>query len=218
LYRRRFLSEKKIKMTTPAPIKIDVAFQTSAQGSIPQDHGYSLLAALSHLDQRFHGADWLAIHPIAGQPLGGTMVLRPRVSALRLRVPPDRIPEVLVLAGKTLVVAGTRLLLGVSQLYMLRPAAQLASRMVTLKGYTEPGPFEERVKKELESRDIKAAVEVGRRRIVTVAGDKVVGFGLRLSGLSDEDSLAIQYAGIGGRQRFGCGIFGPATRSARGAQ
>jgi CRISPR-associated endonuclease/helicase Cas3 len=203
-------------MTHPTQLKIDVAFQTSVQGSIPQDHGYLLLAALSHLDPRFHGADWLAIHPIAGQPLGDAMVVRPRVPALRLRVPPARIPEVLVLAGKTLVVAGTKILLGVSQLYMLRPAAQLASRMVTLKGYTEPGPFENRIKQELESRSIKAAVEVGRRRIVTVAGDKVVGFGLRLLGLSDEDSLAVQYAGLGGRQRFGCGIFGPATRPARG--
>jgi CRISPR-associated protein Cas6 len=203
-------------MTHPTQLKIDVAFQTSVQGSIPQDHGYLLLAALSHLDPRFHGADWLAIHPIAGQPLGDAMVVRPRVPALRLRVPPERIPEVLVLAGKTLVVAGTKILLGVSQLYMLRPAAQLASRMVTLKGYTEPGPFENRIKQELESRSIKAAVEVGRRRIVTVAGDKVVGFGLRLLGLSDEDSLAVQYAGLGGRQRFGCGIFGPATRPARG--
>jgi CRISPR-associated protein Cas6 len=203
-------------MTQPVQLKIDVAFQASGQGSIPQDHGYPLLAALSHFDQRYHGADWLAIPPLTGQPLGDTVVLRPRVSALRLRVPPDRIPEVLVLAGKTLVVAGTRILLGVSRLYVLRPAAQLASRMVTLKGYTEPGPFEDRVKKELESRNIKATVEVGRRRIVTVAGDKVVGFGLRLLGLSDEDSLAIQYTGIGGRQRFGCGIFGPATRPARG--
>lgn len=71
------------------------------------------------------------------------------------------------------------------------------------------------MKKELEAREIKATVEVGRRRIVTVDGDKVVGFGLRLAGLSDEDSLKVQYTGIGGRQRFGCGVFGPATREGR---
>jgi len=129
-----------------------------------------------------------------------------------LRLPPEKIPEVVTLAGKTLEVAGTRILLGVSQLYMLNPAPVLTSRMVTIKGYTEPEPFEAKVKQDLETRGIRATVEVGRRRIVTVAKDKVVGFSLRLSGLSDEHSLELQYAGLGGRQRFGCGIFGPASR------
>jgi CRISPR-associated endonuclease/helicase Cas3 len=199
----------------PPSLRVDIAFRVSAQGHVPLEHGYLLFATLSHHDRQFHEASWLAVHPLAGQSLGTTLTLRPGTPALRLRVPPEKIPAVAPLTGKTLELAGTKILIGVSQLYMLRPSVQLVSRIVTIKGYTEPGPFEERVKKELDSRRIKATVEVGRRRIVTVAGDKVVGFALRLSGLKEEDSLAIQYAGLGGRQRFGCGVFSPVTREAR---
>jgi len=201
----------------PEPsLRVDVAFTTTTQGPpLPVDHGYALFAALCRIDKVFHGADWLAIHPLPGHPLGDGLGPRPRVPGLRLRLPPDRIPTALMLAGKTLDVAGTRLLLGTSQLYVIRPAATLASRVVTIKGYLDEKPFEERVKKELEERGVKATPQVGRRRVVTVNGDKIVGFGLRLAGLSDEDSLKIQYTGLGGRQRFGCGVFGPATREDR---
>jgi hypothetical protein len=44
---------------------------------------------------------------------------------------------------------------------------------------------------------------------VTIAGDKVVGFETVLHELSDEASLAVQFTGVGGRQRFGCGVFVP---------
>lgn len=195
-------------------LRIDVAFTTTSQGPpLPADHGYALFAAICRHAAGCHGADWLAIAPLSGDALGDGLVLRTRVPALRLRVPPERIAEVLPLAGKTLDVAGTRLLLGVSNLYVVRPQTNLAARMVTIKGYQEPEPFAERVHKELATMGVQAQLDVGRRRVVTVDGDKVVGFGVRLEGLSDEDSLKVQYAGIGGRQRFGCGVFGPATRS-----
>lgn len=198
---------------TKQSLRVDVAFQTSTQGPpLPLDHGYPLFAALCHLRADFHGADWLAIHPIAGHLVGPGLTMRRGVPALRLRVPPERIADVLPLAGKMLDVMGTRLLVGVSQLYVLRPQPALASRMVTMKGYIDAAPFEERLRKELADRDVQARVQVGRRRVVTVNGDKVVGFGVRLEGLSEEHSLALQYAGLGGRQRFGCGVLGPATR------
>lgn len=128
---------------TPSPpsLRIDVAFVTSMQGPpLHTDYGYALLAALSRQNSNLHHADWLAVHPLAGSVFDDAVALRPRVPALRLRVPPEKLPEVVTLAGKTLDVAGTRLLLGVSQIYMLRPFAGLASRMVTIKGYLEPGP------------------------------------------------------------------------------
>ena len=204
--------------TRSASLRVDVAFQASTQGPpIGSDHGYALFASLCRLQAGFHGAEWLAIHPLAGQAVGSGLTMRRGVPALRLRVPPEKIADVLPLAGKTLDVMGTRPLVGVSQLYVLRPYAALASRLVTMKGYVEPQPFEERIKKELADRGVQASLQVGRRRVVTVDGDKVVGFAVRLEGLSDEDSLKVQYAGLGGRQRFGCGVFGPATREWREA-
>jgi CRISPR-associated protein Cas6 len=128
---------------------------------------------------------------------------------LRLRVTPDEIGRVVALAGKTLEVAGTRLHVGVPSVYPLRPASSLVSRLVTFKHHFEEATFVEHVAGELGRRGIRAAAQVGRRRIVRVAGAKVVGFGLALRGLDEADSLRMQYEGLGGRQRFGCGVFGP---------
>lgn len=199
----------------PSSLRVDVAFRASAQGALPLEHSYPLFAALSRHDPRFHESDWLAVHPLSGQPLGDTLTLWPQRSALRLRVPPEKISEVISLAGKNLEVAGIQILLGVSQLYMLRPSSQIVSRIVTIKGYTEPEPFAERIKKELKDRSISATVEVGRRRVISVAKDKIIGFALRLSDLNENDSLSLQYTGLGGRQHFGCGIFSPSTREVR---
>ena len=201
------------KSLAPA-MRIDVAFVINTAGPpLPLDHGYPLFGGICRALGDLHGADWLAVHPIAGIALGeGEMALRGRAAALRLRVQPAHLGEVMPLAGKTLRVGGSQLLLGAPQLYTLQPAARLASRIVTIKGYLDEKPFEDRVKAELASRSIEATVTLGKRRIVTVGGDKVVGFGLLLDGLSDAASLAIQYGGMGGRQRFGCGVFGPATR------
>ena len=69
--------------------------------------------------------------------------------------------------------------------------------------------FREAVARQLGELGVNASVEVERRRVLNVAGDKVVGFGVTLRGLSDAHSLTVQYAGIGGRQRFGCGVFLP---------
>lgn len=199
-------------------MRVEVAFRVAPQGGeLSTDHGYALFAALCRRDPTFHAAPWLAVHPLVGRALGNTLVLDVRGQPLRFRVPPDRIPAVLSLVGATLEVAGASLLVGASSLYVLRHEAALASRLVTMKGYVEPEPFKARVEKELEARGIVGTVAVERRRIVTVNGDKVVGFGVRVTGLNEGGSLALQYGGLGGRQRFGCGIFGPATRAGRGA-
>lgn len=201
---------------TPTPqLRVDVAFRVASRGILSTSVEYPLFAALCRGRATWHGATWLAIHPLGGQAVGSTLVLDGRGSPLRLRVPPDRIPEVLSLSGAQLEVAGTTLTVGTSSLHLLHPAETLAARLVTIKGYTEEEPFAARVRAELAQRGIHGTIEVGRRRIVKVAGDKIVGFGLRVGGLSEADSLALQYAGLGGRQRFGCGILGVATRPPR---
>jgi CRISPR-associated endonuclease/helicase Cas3 len=38
---------------------------------------------------------------------------------------------------------------------------------------------------------------------------EIVGFALHVDGLGATDSLRLQATGIGGRRRFGCGVFAP---------
>lgn len=187
--------------------KLDVAFRLAGR-AVPLDHGYVLFGAMSRVLGDLHGADWLAVHPVRGIPRpDGMLALHWKRGELRVRVEPGDIPRVLPLAGQSLDLDGHVVHVGVSRVYALRPSPVLTSRIVVIKGCTDPVSFEHAVRRQLEALGVAARVEVGRRRVITVDGDVVVGFGVTLRDLTDEGSLAVQYAGLGGRQRFGCGVF-----------
>jgi len=97
---------------------------------------------------------------------------------------------------------------------LLCPPEVVTARTVAIKGFQKPEPFAEAVKRQIDTLGGAASMEVGQRRAVTIAGDKVVGFGTTLRGLSEEGSLTVRRAEIGGRQRMGCRVFGPARRDA----
>lgn len=204
-------------------LKVDVEFAATG-GPVAVDHGYPLFGALSRVLGDLHGADWLAVHPLRGTPLGaGKLAIGRAGPPLVLRVHHDRIPDVLRLSGKTLEVARAKIHVGVSQLRMLRSVSSLVARMVVFKHHLTPETFLTHVIEDLARLGVRADVALGRRRIVTIAGDRVVGFGLALHGLSEDDSMRLQRDGLGGRRHFGCGVFVPAhvdadaTRSSRKA-
>jgi CRISPR-associated protein Cas6 len=198
-------------LTGSAP-RVDLAFRLAGK-LVPRDHGYALFGALGRVLGDLHGARWLAVHPLHGTPRpDGTLALDPRRGSLVLRVEPAEIPRVLPLAGKRLEIDGHSALVGVSSVFALLPARALAARMVTVKGFMEAEPFREAVTRQLDALGVKGRLEVGRRRVLKVAGDTVVGFQVTLHDLEEEGSLRVQYAGLGGRQRMGCGVFVPMGR------
>ena len=79
--------------------------------TVPTDHAYSLYAALTKLVPVFHRPDTtVAIASIRGDNQGDRVRrLDPRRSKLRLRLPTEEIPTVLLLAGKALQVDGHRI-------------------------------------------------------------------------------------------------------------
>lgn len=194
--------------------RVDLVFRLAGK-LIPRDHGYSLFGAVCRILGDLHGARWLAIHPVSGiaRP-DGVLALDPRRSALRLRVVPAEIPRVLPLAGKGLDVDGYALHVGVSSIYAIAPAPALRSRLVTIRGFMDPDPFRDAVKRQLDAHGISARVEIGRRRVTKVAGDTIVGFGVTLHDLDQEGSVKAQYVGLGGKQRMGCGVLVPVRRGA----
>jgi CRISPR-associated protein Cas6 len=209
---------------------IDVSFRVMGN-SIPLDHGYALYSTLSALFPELHTADWLAIHPISGFPLGGKSLQITNGSRLRLRIPHERLVEVIPLAGKQLVLANASnhfaIRLGVPEVYTLHPSPLLASRCVVIKvseaekSHRSPDRemFLVAIKTQMTEQGIEGDAWIddrrdsrGRelsRRIMRLKGKSIVGYSVRVSGLSDEDSLKLQEVGLGGRRRMGCGIFVP---------
>jgi CRISPR-associated protein Cas6 len=198
--------------TKPETTRFDVGFYASGE-PVPTDYGYPLFSALCRALGNLHGARWLQVLPLACLPSGlGRLRVRNVPTALCLRVTPERLGDVVPLAGRTLDVAGSRLTLGGARVFPVRPFSTLASRHVTFKGYLDQEPFTNYLEYLLSNLGVRANVVVGPRRTIQVLDHREVGYGVRLDGLSDEDSLLVQGDGLGGRRRFGCGVFGPASR------
>lgn len=190
---------------------------------LPADHAYSLYSTISRHLPALHGASWLGIELVSGIPWReGIIVLPTRGASLRLRIPADHYGDVLPLAGRRLDINGYVIRLGVPFARPLQPAASLYARCVTIKKFTEPEPFLDAARRQLDALGITATLELPldeqgryRRRIITIAGKHVVGFSLAAHNLNDEHSLLLQGSGIGGRRAMGAGHFNPTIQMAK---
>jgi hypothetical protein len=204
--------------------------------SIPLDYGYALFGALSRIVPDIHGDRRIGVHPIRGirrDPKRLTLVPQSR---LRLRMPSDEISTYLALVGTGLDLDGSRVMIGFPRVIRgpegrgrseaavriepLRPAVEVWSRLVTLGQIREPGAFEESLRRQLAGLGVAAEPSFlpstdprGRtgpeRRVLRIKGRKVIGFPIRISGLTAEESLIVQEYGLGSRRRMGCGLFVP---------
>ena len=108
--------------------------------------------------------------------------------------------------------------MGIPRVEGLVPAANLASRMVTFRHALDPSAFEADVRRELARLGIIATPQLvpstrkpfedqPLRRVMRIKEKKIIGFALRVFGLTAEDSIRLQEEGLGGRRRMGCGVF-----------
>jgi len=210
---------------------VDVQFKITGK-MIPVDNGYRLYSALSKLIPQLHDFSEIGIHPISGILAGNRCLAISDKSLLTFRLSTEQIPLFLPLAGKTLSVGEYQIHVGIPQTRALVPAARLYSRLVVIKGFLEAEPFLEAAYRQLhefgikgklhlieQSQVVKANEGILRgshsqylRRTIRIRDKEVVGFGLRAEELTAEESIILQEKGIGGRRRFGCGIFVPDRR------
>jgi CRISPR-associated protein Cas6 len=197
---------------------VDIFF--GVRGSrVPVDHGYALYGAVARVlethDALTNGAGWLhqsdqvGLHLLRGaHGSHGRLLLGPRAS-FGLRLPAALIPKVLALAGKRLVIAGDSLRVGVPHVQALRPAPVLAARLVTTRNGQDEQRFDREILRQLRELEITAPPIRGRRRVLRIKDKTVVGYGVRIEGLSTAESLRLQEHGLGGRRKMGCGVFVP---------
>jgi CRISPR-associated protein Cas6 len=186
---------------------IDVIFPVRG-GPVPLDHGYLLFSALSRRWPLFHERNDLGLFNLAGKRAEGNRLDVSR-GQLRVRCQAELFGPLLELTGAELEVGGSRIALGAPLGRPLLSPPALAARVVTIKGFMEEGPFREAVDRQLRAMGCEGHVEVGRRRVVDIAGDRVVGFQLVVSRLSPNHSVRLQEKGLGGRRHMGCGLFLP---------
>ncbi len=180
--------------------------------SLPADHGYALYSALCGALPELHGADWWGLHTVRGRRDGKGAILFGRHARFGMRIFVGELTRVVPLSGAELDVGGHSLCLRAPSVTPVVAHSAISARIVTIKGYMEPESFGPAVALQLAMRDIEAGIEVGARKIVNIAGHKVVGFSLRLTGLTGEQALALMEEGLGGRRRLGCGLLVPSRR------
>lgn len=175
------------------------------------------------------GGNGIGIHPIEGKLLGNRRMGLIATSRVTVRMDAERISDFLGLVGETLTLGGSGVTLGPPEVRPLRPSARLYSRLVVVKGFTEPEGFLDAVKRQLAAGGIEAEIGIalrqselsregqpGRRemsplrRTLQIKDKQIVGFAVAASGLDADGSIRLQEMGVGGRRHFGCGIFVPA--------
>ena len=209
------LARQEIAVNTVTAPYVDLSFEVIGE-TLPADHGYGLYSALTRWNEDLHTLVGLSIQTIAGIPDKQGKIYLTERSRFRVRLPFEQVPMVYGLAGKTLTIGKHAICLGIPQIYLLQSTSSLKTRIAVIKGYQEPGAFLEAVARQLEKLGIigKAVIPFSKRReperkTIKIKQFTVVGFSLKVSHLSDEDSLLLQKVGLGGKQRMGCGVFIP---------
>jgi CRISPR-associated protein Cas6 len=196
-------------------VYVELSFSITGQ-SLPADHGYGLYSAIAHLAPQVHEGEGVSILTIAGIPDRQGKIFLTERSHLRIRLPYECMPMVYHLAGKQLSIGSHSIRLGIPQIFMLRPVDRLRARIVTLKNHQEPESFLEAARLQLAALGVVGEAIVpldieGKpdRKTIKIKTYSVVGFGLEVSGLSEDDSIKLQVFGLGGKRRMGCGVFVP---------
>ena len=197
--------------------------QFALQGkTLPADHGYAFYSALKQtfLEGKDLPSDVL-LSSVPGVPDKDGIIYLNRASRFRLRCPSDadRVRHWYRLQNTVFNIQGHLIRLVQPRLSLPQPSEALKSRLVTFKleaiDHQEvPFYFLESCNKALERLEIKAQAFIDSnadgdlaRRALKVKDKHVVGFGVVVEGLSEDDSLKLQCQGLGGRKHFGCGWF-----------
>lgn len=184
--------------------------------TLPADHGYGLYSAIAYLCPEIHEQDGVSIQTITGIPDRNDKIYLADASKLRVRLPINQSSLGYRLAGKSLRIGDHSIRLGIPQVFLLQPSPNLRSRLTVIKGFQEPESFLEAAKRQVNSLGIQGIVTVANnlsgepdRKTIKIKRFTVIGFGLEISDLSEEDSIKLQIYGLGGKHRMGCGVFTP---------
>lgn len=143
--------------------------------------------------------------------------------AVTLRLPDDELGACLNLESAHLNVGGCDVQLGQPTVCAIQPSERLRSRIVVISvdGHSRADDGRDGVEfgaslmrqiVEIIGDPGDVSVNVERRRSIQVSGYTIWGYGIRLKALSDDQSLALQASGLGGKQKMGAGVLRAPTK------
>lgn len=208
-----------------ATCTVEAAFPLSGD-ALPADHGAALFDALcrqAELGGWLAATDAVAIAPVRGRADGRGGLILTDESELLMRLAAADLPRVLRLVGDSLAVKGHALELGQPQIRLPSPTATLTASLVvlrdaadamrerdTVRSSSTPNAFAAAIRESLSALEINGDPVIGAGGHLQLPDHSVPGFAVHLHGLTPEDSLHLQEAGLGDHRKLGCGVFLPA--------
>ena len=209
---------------------LEIQFALGGQmKTLPADHGYALYSAVKQVVQKSEklvDSDQIPAEvrlcSISGVPNREGKIYLHKKSRFRLRCPADQVQVwYRLFQNQELNIRGHRIRLVRPRLTLPEPSESLKARLVTFKlnaiDHAEvPRYFLESCQKSLQRLEINGQAFIDSntdgdlaRRALRVKEKKIIGYGVVVEGLSEDDSLKLQWHGLGGRKHFGCGWFYP---------
>lgn len=184
---------------------LEIAFDL--KGSfVPAGYAFALWDEVARCLPWLDAEKFAGILPLRAAASGGNMLL-PQRTKLVLRLPSGLAPQARLLSGEELDVEGSVLRVGEAREKPLQPHPTLHAQLVESSG--EEKEFLADIENQLREMEVACKLICGMRHTVMGAKQSVAGYSLVLHDLKPDASLQIQRAGLGGKRRYGCGIFVP---------
>jgi len=209
---------------------LELQFSIRGQ-ALPADHGYALYSAVKRLLQEDDNLSRfpvdlspdLLLSSVPGIPNREGIIYINKSSRFRLRCPSEQAQQwYRLLQNQVLDIRGHLIRLIQPRLTLPEHSKILKARLVTFRLQnwdTQQAPFYflESCQKALEVHEIKGKVLIDSNpngdlalRALKIREKNVLGYGVVIEDLIEEDSIKLQGLGLGGRRHFGCGWFYPA--------
>ena len=184
---------------------IEISFDLQGT-SIPADYPHKLWDALLRVVPELAARADVGVIPLRGPTNNGELLL-PKRSKLMLRSPLDMVDALLALSGQTLQIGASSVQLGAGKTREIQPYPTLHAHLVA--GPDDEIEFMAMVDAALQALAVSSKLICGRHVRLNTDGQGYSGYSLVMHDLKDEDSLRMQYSGIGSGRNLGCGIFMP---------
>lgn len=192
-------------MSGALPGMIDVVFDASGD-SVPENYPFALWGELVRLVPELESAPGVAVLPLRTTG-SGTGMLLPRRAKLVVRIPAALAAPIDALSGAELDLGGLPLRLARGRLREIQPYPTIHAQLVV--GDEDEVAFVAEIGACLAELGIVANLICGRQSTLVDSDRQLKGFSLVLHDLKAEDSLHLQYAGLGSHRQYGCGVFVP---------
>ena len=193
-------------MTGQIPQMIDMMFDLEG-GMLPAAYPFALWEALTLRVPELAEDESTGILPVRGTGNKEGLLLTKRAK-LVMRLPTASAKLAAArLTGQQFDIAGRSLRLGATKTRPIYPFPTVHAQLVA--GTSDELFFVENINEQLDRMGIKGKLICGRRRSIGDESRSVQGFSLVIHDLKAEDSLRLQFIGLGTDRHFGCGIFVP---------